>query len=146
MSRDIAVMKYVELPYGEPQRPTQAYYGDAGWDLYTSRAIKIPPKAFREVQVDIAAEFPDRTWGLILGRSSASRKHKLKVEPAVIDGGYRGSLHVGVRNTSWRWIKVEVGTRLAQLILLELIPMVWVPVAELSPSERGTGGFGSSGR
>lgn len=143
--KEIQIIRYKHLDFGYPQCPTQAYPGDAGWDLYVSRDIIIPPKSFRDVPVDIAAEFPDGIFGIIFGRSSASRRHKLKVEPAIIDNGYRGSLHIGVRNFSWKFTKVETGTRLAQLVPFELIPLVWRQTRALNGSERARNGFGSSG-
>jgi len=126
--------------------PTQAHEGDAGWDLYTSREVIIPPNSFTDVHVDLAVALPKRTWALITGRSSTIRTYKLRVETAIIDNGYRGEMYVGVWNHNDHQIFIPVGTRLAQMILFKSILVRWLLVDILPPSSRGEKGFGHSGR
>ena len=127
-------------------RPTQAHEGDAGWDLYTSREVTVPPNSFTDIHVDIAMALPKGLWAMITGRSSTIRTYHLRVETAIIDNGYRGEMYAGVWNHNDYPIIIPVGTRLAQLIIFGLYNVNWVQVPELPPSSRGTQGFGHSGR
>lgn len=131
---------------GKPSIPMRAYGGDAGWDLYTSRPVVIPPHTFKDVHVDVSVALPQGLWAMIVGRSSTIRKHGLRVETAIIDNGYRGELFVGVWNLSDNAVEINEGVRLAQFIPFELINMKWeYTEGPLPPSERGVKSFGSSG-
>jgi dUTP pyrophosphatase len=128
--------------------PTKAYGDDAGFDLYVSEATIIPAGQFCDVPSGVAAQIPARCWGLITGRSSTLRKRGLLVYQGVIDPGYRGELFTGIQNVGAASQAVEVGERLAQLLLfhnasLDVQTPTWV--TELDPHERGSNGFGSSG-
>ena len=127
--------------------PSKAYPRDAGWDLYTSASTTIAPQTRVDVPTGIEAALPHAFWGHILPRSSTLRKHGLQVVTAVIDSGYRGELFVQVYNPTDASVTVEIGARLAQLILHRTERVQWVecPPGELPPGERGDSGFGSSG-
>lgn len=132
--------------YPDSVLPTKAYRGDAGWDLTINRDWHLAPGEFRDLSTGVYAELPEGTWGRICGRSSAIRLGLLVVE-GVIDQGYRGELFVGVQNVSGQSRTILAGTKLAQLIV---IPQAGeraeqVEQDELSDSDRGTNGFGSSG-
>lgn len=129
------------------QLPTRAYSGDAGFDLYTVSDWTIQPDATADVPCGVAVQLPDRVWGLIVGRSSTLRKHNLLVSPGIIDTGWRGQLFAGVRNLGTAAFEVKRGMRLAQLIPLPNLAAGLVPtsVEQLSSSDRGEAGFGSSG-
>ncbi len=132
---------------GRGMVPVRAHEGDAGWDLYTSQDVRIPPNSFTDVHVDLAIALPPGVWAMITGRSSTIRKYKLRVETAIIDNGYRGEMYVGVWNHNNKSIFIRRGTRLAQVILFRLVTVRrWKKVKKLPPSSRGTGGFGSSGK
>lgn len=131
---------------GHPRPPTKSYDGDAGWDLYTSKDTTFLPGGFTNVPTEIAVALPNGIWGHLLGRSSTIRRYGLRVEPAVIDNGYRGELFIGVWNHGSEAITVEAGARLAQLVLAEIVPVQWIGIEALPPSERGWAGLGSSGR
>jgi dUTP pyrophosphatase len=137
---------YVQLDAGAAL-PTRVYKGDAGFDLYTLNDWTIQPGEFVDVPVGCAVQFPDRVWGMIVGRSSTLRKHDLMVMPGVIDTGYRGPLFAGVRSMRDTAYNVKRGERLAQLIPFANVAMDLHPTAVdvLSPSDRGEAGFGSSG-
>ena len=130
------------------QLPTKAYSDDAGFDLYVSEATVIEPGQFVDVPCAVAVELPSDTWALLTGRSSTLRKHNLMVNQGVIDPGYRGELFAGVWNLGSEAVTVEVGDRLAQLILMpnHALHARLVAVNELAPHQRGQSGFGSSGR
>lgn len=127
------------------KQPYQAYNGDAGYDLHVSRETVIEPHAFHDVHVGIAIAMPPNIWGRITGRSSTIRKYGLQVQEGVIDSQFRGPLFVGVWNHTDMPVKVEVGSRLAQIIFHEVRSFAWRQVDQLPPSDRGNNGFGSSG-
>ena len=137
-----------KLMSDQAKLPTKAYADDAGFDLYCSEETWIAPGEFVDVPCDVAVELPSDTWALLTGRSSTLRKHKLMVNQGVIDPGYRGELFAGVWNLGSEAVKVEVGDRLAQLILMpnHALDVRLVAVNELAPAHRGQSGFGSSGR
>ena len=129
------------------QYPTRSHADDAGWDLYTSERVVIPPNEFRDLPTNIWVALPANLWGLVTGRSSALRQHGLLVHSGVIDAGYRGELFAGAFNLANRQVIIEPGQRLAQFIP---IPRSAIPVemvlSDPPPGTRGTAGFGSTGR
>lgn len=129
--------------------PTRAYPGDAGFDLFYTGDIEmqIRPNEVTWVPSKVAIEWPSGVWGLIVGRSS-SFERGLLVNPTVIDAGFRGTLGAYVRNVSTGWVVVSPNDRIAQVVPMPLLAEGYqlVEVDELGPSERGTSGFGSSGR
>lgn len=131
---------------GDPCIPTKGYPGDAGWDLFCSRAVVIPPQEFRDVHTDINIAMPRDFYGRIVARSSTFRNHKLIVGEGIIDNGWRGELFIGVWNPNNEERVIHVGDRLAQLLLHRIHPMTWEPVTSLPSTPRGTRGFGSTGR
>ena len=133
---------------GMPKVPSQSYEGeDAGWDLYLSRTVSIPPGQFMDLHTDVSVAMPKGVWGRITGRSSTLRKYGLLVQEGIIDNGYRDELCIGAWNLNRdEEIVLQTGTRIAQIIFHPIIPVVWHPVQELPGSKRGKGGFGSTGR
>jgi dUTP pyrophosphatase len=131
---------------GEPQQPTRGHDGDAGMDLYCSRTQVIQPSAFCDVHTDLSIAMPRGYFARICGRSSSIRRGLLVVE-GVIDNGYRGELYSGVYNMTDNSITVHVGERLAQLILHRIHREIhWSRVSHLSSTDRGSSGFGSTGK
>ena len=125
--------------------PSYGYPGDAGMDLAVVGRHTLNPGESRDLPTGIAVELPAGYWGRITGRSSTLRKRGLFINEGVIDEGYRGELLVYVTNRQSTPVEIEPGDRLAQLILhpVHQAPAEWAD--ELSPSERGTNGFGSTG-
>lgn len=144
--------QHIELPMtlaNEASKlPTRAYPDDAGLDLYTSERIVIPSGQFRDVPTGVSVQLPDWAWAEVRGRSSTMRKRNLLVYPGVIDAGWRGELFAGVWNLGPESVVVDVGERLAQLILYMNSTLHFRPVqvGALTPHARGINGFGSSGR
>ena len=133
----------------EAKMPIRAHHDDAGWDLFVSQDVTVPPHGFMDVPSGVSVELPNGYWGLLTGRSSTIRKRGLLVVQGVIDTGYRGELFSAVWNLTDKSVLLERGERVAQLILLPNATASSVlvqAVDDLSPSERGFGGFGSSGR
>lgn len=129
------------------QMPTRGYQGDAGFDLYVHEDVTIPPGEFADIACGCAVQLPDHLWGLIIGRSSTLRNHRLMVTSGVIDTGFRGPLFAGVYNLAAEPFEAKKGMRLAQFIPFGNVAenLRLVESATLDPSARGTAGFGSSG-
>ena len=128
--------------------PTRAHPGDAGLDLYALDATELGPGERASVRTGIAVEIPAGQAGLVLPRSGLAARHGIALvnAPGLIDSGYRGELRVLLLNTDrQRTFSVAVGDRIAQLVLVEVRTPVPIEVDELDRSERGEGGFGSSG-
>jgi len=125
------------------------YEQDCGYDLTVYKDTTIQADSFSDIDCGISLELPANHWGFITGRSSTFRKKGLMVLPGVIDAGYRGRIFTGIFNTNKVVVEIEAGERLAQLIL---VPMAVFPVVtatdieDLSESDRGDKGFGSSGK
>ena len=128
--------------------PSQAYEGDAGLDLVACDRLELGPGQRGIVATGIAVAVPEGWAGLVLPRSGLAAKHGLTLvnSPGLIDAGYRGELKVIMLNTDESEpFVVEPGMRIAQLVLVEAAGVRLLEVDELSESERGTGGIGSSG-
>ena len=128
--------------------PTRAYPGDAGLDLYALEAGVIAPGERASVRTGIAVEIPEGEAGLVLPRSGLAARHGLALvnAPGLIDAGYRGELRVLLLNTDRRAaVSIAAGDRIAQLVLVDVRSPEVVEVEALTASERGAGGFGSSG-
>jgi dUTP pyrophosphatase len=127
---------------------SRAYGDDAGLDLVTSETTVIEPGAFADVPTHVVGtQLPAWSWGLIVGRSSSLRKRGLLVPPGVIDAGWRGPLFAGAMNMTSEPVKVEVGERIAQLIVMDnsTARVTIRQVDQLRPHARGLLGFGSTG-
>ena len=129
--------------------PSRAHEGDAGLDLYACEAAHIGPGERWSVGTGVAVEIPDRHAGLVLPRSGMAREHGITLvnSPGLIDAGYRGELCVLLLNTDPAEVfRVAPGDRIAQLVLVPVAIAAPVEAAALAESQRGDGGFGSSGR
>jgi dUTP pyrophosphatase len=128
--------------------PSQAYEGDAGLDLAACERLVLRPGERGIVGTGIAVAIPEGWAGFVLPRSGLAAKHGLTLvnAPGLIDAGYRGEVRVILLNTDERErFVIEPGMRIAQLVLVEAASVRLLEVDELSESERGAGGFGSSG-
>lgn len=129
----------------EARMPDHTYPGDAGYDLYVSRPVRIAPGEWVDVHTDIHVELPEGVWAEIVGRSSTFRKRGIQVQQGVIDNGYTGEMFIACWNTTDDYRDLEIGERIAQLIPHYLINLDWVEVDQLNGSDRGNAGFGSTG-
>jgi dUTP pyrophosphatase len=128
--------------------PTRAYPGDAGLDLYALESEVLEPGARASIRTGIAVEIPDDQAGLVLARSGLAARHGIALvnAPGLIDAGYRGEIEVLLLNTDRSSpFAVSAGDRIAQLVLVRVETPAVVEVEALATSERGAGGFGSSG-
>ena len=129
-----------------PERKTP---GSAGYDLCACIAgdFTIEPGELVILPTGLAAEIPEGCAGMIFTRSGLGVKHGIAVGNGVgvIDSDYRGEIHVGLRNNSQIAYTVSPGERIAQLIVMPVCLPEVVEIEELSETERGAGGFGSTG-
>jgi len=128
--------------------PTRAHSGDAGLDLYAVEGVVLEPGERASVGTGIAVEIPDGQAGLVLARSGLAARHGIALvnAPGLIDAGYRGEIRVLLLNTDRRSaFRLEPGDRIAQLVVVRVETPEVVEVEALASSERGHGGFGSSG-
>jgi len=132
--------------HGHAGNPTQAYRGDAGYDLELCEDYALESGVWQNLRTGIVAAIPSGYWGHILARSSTWRKLGIRVEPAVIDSSYRGELMVYAVNTKKELQDVKVGQRLAQIIIVPLLNVEWLEQGRLPPGEREERGYGSSGQ
>jgi dUTP pyrophosphatase len=143
----------VELPVtklkDEALLPTRAHEGDAGLDLYSCETAHIGPGERWGIGTGVGVEIPEGHAGLVLPRSGLARDHGISLvnSPGLIDSGYRGELRVLLLNNDpAETFRVELGDRIAQLVLVPIALATPVETTVLSESSRAAGGFGSSGR
>lgn len=128
--------------------PTRAHAGDAGLDLCAVEAASLGPGERASVGTGIAIELPPGHAGLVLPRSGLAARHGIALvnAPGLIDEGYRGELRVLLLNTDrGQRFEIAPGDRIAQLVVTPVAALAVVELEALGASERGTGGFGSSG-
>jgi dUTP pyrophosphatase len=128
--------------------PTQAYAGDAGFDLAACDEVVLAPGERAVVGTGLAVEIPDGYAGFVQPRSGLAARHGITIvnSPGLIDSGYRGEIMVVLLNTDRREsFTVERGTRIAQLVVVAVPGVELVEVDALAQSERGARGHGSSG-
>jgi len=136
----------VKLENGAPL-PRHAKPGDAGLDLTSRDAVNIRPGEIRFVGTGVSVEIPDGHFGLIAPRSGLACKHGITFAntPGIIDSGYRGEIKVALHNVGEKEYAVHRDERICQLIILPYEHCSCIEVDELSETERGDGGFGSTG-
>lgn len=128
--------------------PAYANPGDAGADLCSREAVTLAPGARYTVPTGVRVALPDGYAAFIVPRSGLAMRHGLTIvnSPGTVDAGYRGEIRVTLLNTdSAMPYDIQVGDRIAQMIVMPVTRARFVPVEELPESHRGTSGFGSSG-
>ena len=129
--------------------PAYAHPGDAGLDLLARESVTLPPGERAVVPTGVAVAIPAGHVGLVHPRSGLAARHGLTLvnAPGTIDAGYRGEIKVIVANLDAREpVTLARGDRIAQLVIQRVATVHVQEVAELPPSARGAGGFGSTGR
>lgn len=130
--------------------PTRQHESDAGYDLYADiqEPVIIEPHTTKFIHNGIAIEIPDGYFGAVFARSGLASKQGLR--PAncvgVCDSNYRGEYIVALHNDSDIERTVCSGDRIAQLVVMPCLNVEFNEVDELDNTERGDGGFGSTGR
>jgi dUTP pyrophosphatase len=127
--------------------PTYAHPGDAGMDVCSIEDVVIAPGARALVKTGFAMELPDGYEAQVRPRSGLAIKNGITVlnTPGTIDSGYRGEVGVILVNLSDAPFHVEKGMKIAQMVIAKFERAEIELASELSSSERGAGGFGSTG-
>ena len=142
--------------------PTKNFDSDAAFDLYADikdtfkpfgtaeneKGVKVMPGQTVKIGTGVAMEIPEWYWGAIYARSGLATKQGLRPANAVgvVDSHYRGEIIVAIHNDSSEVQIIRHGDRIAQFMLAPVIETSFEEVSELSNSDRGEGGFGSSGK
>ncbi|GAB3499638.1 dUTP diphosphatase [Nocardiopsis coralliicola] len=134
----------------DPGLPLPAYArpGDAGADLVSAEDIELAPGARATVGTGIAIALPEGWAAFVHPRSGLAARHGVTIvnAPGTVDAGYRGEIKVTLLNTDTSApVKLARGDRVAQLVVQRVARAVFTEAAELPASERGEGGFGSTG-
>ena len=146
MSDDVQVLM-LRLDPGLPV-PEYARDGDAGADLVTAVDVVLAPGERVTVPTGVAIALPDGYAAFVHPRSGLAARSGLTVvnAPGTVDAGYRGEIKVILLNTDpVRPVELHRGDRVAQLVVQRVERAVFVEVPQLPSSQRGAGGFGSSG-
>jgi len=127
--------------------PSYAHPGDAGMDVCASESITIAPGTTALVATGIALELPSGTEAQVRPRSGLAAKQSVTVlnAPGTIDEGYRGEVKVILINHGASPFVVEPGMRIAQLVIAPVLRVSVEEIGDLSSTQRGEGGFGSTG-
>jgi len=128
--------------------PSYAHAGDAGADLFAAEDVELLPGERATVPTGVAIALPDGFAAFIHPRSGMAAKLGVTLvnAPGTVDAGYRGEIKVTLLNTDLRdTVRLQRGDRIAQMVIQRVERAVFVEVAELPGSARGTGGFGSTG-
>jgi dUTP pyrophosphatase len=141
----------VKLLTATAKPPARADAGAAGYDLHADlidreHGLTIYPSGRAVISTGVAVAIPEGCYGRLAPRSGLAAKYGIDVLAGVVDGSYRGTLLVVLLNTGSAAVRIEQGDRIAQLVLERCETPAVDLVADLDATERGAGGFGSSGR
>lgn len=125
--------------------PTRAHEADAGLDLYSMEANEIPPFGSTEFDTGTHISIPAGYVGFVKSKSGLMMKQNITTD-GTVDSGYIGSIRVKLFNHGGDTVYIEKGQKIAQLVLLPIITPKMVTVDKLKDTERGCGGFGSTGK
>ena len=150
-AKPISVL-YVKKLTETAQIPTQGTMDAAGWDLYADlenvNEIVIHPGSTEKISTGISIMLPEGTFGAIYPRSGLATKQGLAPanKVGVVDSDYRGPVIVALHNHGSEIQTIKAGDRIAQLVVTPYLRVTPIEVDELNTTERGEGGFGSTGK
>lgn len=138
----------IKLNHPHAKVPTRANSTDSGMDLYAVEDLWLFPLQSAIVNTGISIQLPPNTEAQIRPRSGLAAKHQITVvnSPGTIDEGYTGEIKVILFNLGVKPFEIKVGDRIAQMVIAPILKPEIELVTELNESERGTNGFGSTGR
>ena len=128
--------------------PKKAHPDDAGYDLYSRIDAVLEPLSGMAIPVGFAMELPSGYEAQIRPRSGLAAKHHITVtnSPGTVDANYRGEIKAILYNLGKEPFIIQCGDRIAQMVICKLPEIELVKATELSETDRGSGGFGSSGK
>ena len=128
------------------ETPAYAHEGDAGMDLRAAEQYTIKPGDSAKVKTGIAVQIPDGCVGLVFPRSGlGSRGLTMRNSVGVVDSGYRGEVMAALWNTTRADWVIYPGDRIAQLVIVPFARCEIEEAESLEESDRGEGGYGSTG-
>jgi dUTP pyrophosphatase len=142
------VTESVEVLLRADVEPAYAHPGDAGADLMSTEEVVLAPGQRATLGTGVAIALPDGYVAFVVPRSGLAAKHGITIvnSPGTVDAGYRGEIRVTLLNTDAREsYSISAGDRIAQLIVMPVSRARFIPVERLPGSDRGEGGFGSTG-
>ena len=147
MPHDTIQINFIRLD-SELPIPTTAHIGDAAVDLHSRVDVVLEPGARAAIPTGLAVAIPMGYAGFVLPRSGHAMRSGVGVVngPGLIDSGYRGEISVLLINHGDESVSFGRGDRIAQLAILSVPEVHWTEVESLDGTERGGGGFGSSGK
>ena len=128
--------------------PEYAHPGDAGADLTSTETLSLAPGARATIGTGVSIALPDGYVGFVVPRSGLAARHGITIvnSPGTVDAGYRGEIRITLLNTdSENAFEVTAGDRIAKLIVMPVARARFIPVTSLPGTQRGSGGFGSTG-
>ena len=125
--------------------PERAHTTDAGADLRTPHDVTVMAKGSVVIDTGVHIELPPNTVGMLKSKSGLNVKHGITSE-GVIDVGYTGSIAVKLYNHSDKPYELKAGDKISQLVVMPILTPSFELVDDLEETERGNGGFGSTGR
>lgn len=127
--------------------PFYAHKGDAGLDLFSVEEVLIKPMERKLVATGIKIQLPPNTEGQVRPRSGLALAHGITLlnSPGTIDEGYRGEIKVLMINLGQEDFLIKKGMKIAQMVINPVEQVLIKEVVELKDTERGEGGFGSTG-
>jgi len=149
MSASVPVEVRVRVIEGRPELPLPSYAtpGSAGMDLPAAESLFLHPGSRAAVRTGLAFALPDGYEAQVRPRSGLAFRHGITVlnSPGTIDCDYRGEVKVLLINHGDVGFRIEVGSRIAQLVVAPVSTVRLQPVPMLDDTQRGQGGFGHSG-
>ena len=128
--------------------PEYAHPGDAGADLTSTESLSLAPGARATIGTGVSIALPDGYVGFVVPRSGLAARNGITIvnSPGTVDAGYRGEIRITLLNTdSENAFEISAGDRIAQLIVMPVAHARFIPVTSLPGTQRGSGGFGSTG-
>jgi dUTP pyrophosphatase len=125
--------------------PTRAHITDAGLDLYSRESWWLFPGNSHSFDTGVHIEIPEGYVGMVKSKSGLNVKHGIQTE-GVIDAGYTGSVIIKLFNHGFQEIFIEEGQKIAQLVIMPILTPDLDLVESLEETERGSCGFGSTGK
>ena len=144
MQPEIELLNFKQL---DPRAtlPTRGSLAAAGLDLYSIEAVSLAPGQRAIARTGLAVAIPEGFYGRLAPRSGLATKQGLDVLAGVIDADYRGEIGCLLHNTGAEKLELPANSKICQLIVEKIITPQAVWAEELSDTERGEGGFGSTG-
>ena len=141
-------VKVCLFPGCEDLMPAKAHFDDAAFDLRSRVDMVLPVRKSVLVPAGFSLELPVGFEAQIRPRSGLALKHDLMLtnSPGTIDAGYRGEVGVIMYNGGTAEFEIKRGDRIAQMVIAKLPEVELVCVESLSETDRGEGGFGSTGK